>query len=169
MDEKKEIDSGTCFPGLLKSIFLDASAIVKLVVEEKGSDRVREYFDALNFLFFTTNFCFFESLSVLKRKWCNGGISKNQYRECCGRVFAYKKEGRIKIQEYPLENLEDFWKLECLVEKHNIDISDALQLLSIKETILATFAEESETTLLTADKDLAESAKKEGVKVQLVG
>jgi len=41
-------------------------------------------------------------------------------------------------------------------------------LLSIKETILSKFVEESETTLITADKDLAESSKKEGVKVKYI-
>ena len=156
---------------MAKPIFLDASAIVKLVVDEKGYEQVRKYLDVLRHpsFMFTTNFCFFESLSVLKRKWCKGQINKKEYRDYCGLLFAYKKEDRIKIEEYPLQNLHDFWKLECLVEKYNIDISDALQLLSIKETILAKFAGESETTLITADKDLAESAKKEGIKVELVG
>lgn len=170
MDEKKETSWASCVPGVIKSIFLDASAIVKLVVDEKGSDQVRKYLDVLSHpsFMFTTNFCFFESLSVLKRKLCNGEISKNEYRIYCRCLFAYKKENRIKIKEYPLENLQDFRKLECLVEKYNIDISDALQLLSIKETTLAEFAEESETTLITADRNLAESAKKEGIKVELV-
>lgn len=157
---------------MAKPIFLDASVIVKLVVDEKGSGQVRKYLDVLmhpSLGRFTTNFCFFESLSVLKGKWCyKKEISKKEYIRCCKRLFAYKK-GRIKIKEYPLQNSRDFQKLERLVEKYNIDVSDALQLLSIKETILAKFAGESETTLITADKNLAESAKKEGIKVELVG
>ena len=158
----------TCFPGVLKFCFLDASAIVKLVVDEKGSTFIRNYFNSLNHTFFTTNFCFFESLSVLKRKWCNQEISKNEYIDYCYLLFCYKEEKRIKICEYPLENLHNFRKLEQLTEKYNIDISDGLQLLSIKETILAKFVEESETTLITADKNLSESAEKEGVKVKYI-
>lgn len=157
-----------CFPGILKLYFLDASAIVKLVADEKGSNLIRDCFNSLNHTFFTTNFCFFESLSVLKRKWCNQKISKNEYIDYCCLLFCYKEEKRIKIHEYPLENLHDFRKLEQLTEKYNIDISDGLQLLSIKETILAKFVEESETTLITADKDLSKSAEKEGVKVQYI-
>jgi predicted nucleic acid-binding protein len=154
-----------------KSIFLDASAIVKLVIDEKGSDQLRKYLEVLHHpcFMFTTNFCFFESLSVLKRKWCTGEMNKKEYIDCCRLLFAYKKNNTIRIEEYPLQNLRDFQKLECLFEKHNIDVSDCLQLLSIKETMLSIFAGGSETTLITTDRGLAKSAKKEGVKSELVG
>ncbi len=151
----------------IKFFFLDASVIVKLFVNEneKNSDLVRQYFNELYTKFFTTNFCFFESLSALKRKWIKKEISKNKYRDCCRLLFAYIKERRIEIKEYPLENLHDFEKLELLTEKYSIDISDGLQLLSIKETILSKFAGESETTLITADENLAKAAKEESVKL----
>lgn len=157
----------SCFPDLpdIKSFFLDASAIVKLLIDEKHSDLVRNYFDDLYSWFFTTNFCFFESLSALKQDWCKNKISTNKYRDCCRCLFADIKERRIEIKEYPLEDLHDFGKLEELVDKYSIDISDALQLLSIKETILSKLAEESEITLITADKDLARAAREEGVKI----
>ncbi len=156
-----------CFPDLpwTKSFFLDASAIVKLLIEEKHSDLVRNCFDDPLSLFFTTNFCFFESLSVLKREWCKKKISTNKYRDSCRLLFAYIKERRIKIHEYPMADLSDFVKLEDLTQRYNIDISDSLQLLSIKETILSKLAGESETTLLTADGDLAKAAREEGVTV----
>ncbi|HLB74274.1 MAG TPA: type II toxin-antitoxin system VapC family toxin [Sedimentisphaerales bacterium] len=157
----------SCSPGIrdIKSFFLDASAIVKLLIDEKHSDLVRNYFDDPYSLLFTTNFCFFESLSVLKREWCKDKISTNRYRDCCRLLFAYIEEHRIQIKEYPLEDLHDFGKLDELVDKYKIDISDALQLLSIKETSLSTLAGESEITLITADKDLATAAREEGVKV----
>jgi predicted nucleic acid-binding protein len=101
----------------------------------------------------------------LKRKWCKQEISQEEYRIYCRRLFAYIKERRIKIKEYPLENLHEFEKLEHLTEKYNIDISDGLQLLSIKETILSKFVGGSETTLITADENLAKAAKEEGIKV----
>lgn len=156
-----------CSPGIrdIKSFFLDASAIVKLVIDEKHSELVRNHFDDPRSWFFTTNFCFFESLTVLKREWCKNKISTNKYRDCCRLLFAYIKEHRIKIKEYPLEDLHDFGKLEELVDKCAIDISDALQLLSIKKTILSELAGESETTFITADGKLAKAAREEGVKV----
>lgn len=155
----------------LKTFYLDASFMVKLVADEVGSDKVRNYFFSdvdsnclrLDAAFFTTNFCFFESFSVLKRKLCKK--NQNEYLRCCRLLFAYKNERRIDIIEYPLENLNDYRKLERLTEKHGIDISDSLQLLSIKETVLKNFKEESETTLITADEGLAKAAEKEGVKV----
>jgi len=155
-----------CSPGIrdTKSFFFDASAIVKLLIDEKHSDLVRNYFDDTRSLFFTTNFCFFESLSVLKREWRKKRTSADKYMTCCRLLFAYTKEHRLKIKEYPLEDLSDFGKLEHLTEKYNIDISDALQLLSIKETSLSNLAGESEITLITADKNLAKAAKEEDIK-----
>lgn len=152
----------------IRSFFLDASIMVKLVADEKNSEQVRKCFNDVNSIFSTTNFCFFESLSVLKRKWCNKEINQKEYRRYCRLLFAYKMENRIVIEEYPLKTLHDFGKLEHLTERYNIDISDCLQLLSIKETILSKFAEESETTLITTDKNLAKSAEKEGVIVKYI-
>jgi len=153
---------------VIGSFFLDASAMVKLVADEKGSAQVRICFNDTTNIFSTTNFCFLESLSVLKRKWLKKKITQNEYRRFCRLLFDYTKTGRIDIVEYPLKSLHDFNKLECLVEEYCIDISDALQLVSIKETYLAVFVQESETILLTSDKHLAECAEKEGIKAEYI-
>lgn len=156
------------FPGIVKCFFLDASAMVKLFVDENepGFEQIRDYFNSLNAAFFTTNFCYFETLSTLKRKWQRSEITQSEYLRHCRLLFAYKEERKIKIKEYPLKDLHDFRKLECMTETHGIDISDALQLLSIKETILSKkfVVEESETTLITADDGLAKAAENEGIK-----
>jgi predicted nucleic acid-binding protein len=47
--------------------YLDASAIVKLLIEEAQSKILKEYFSR-NSNFYTTSFCFIEALGVLKRK-----------------------------------------------------------------------------------------------------
>lgn len=47
--------------------YLDASAIVKLFLDEDGSDRVRRYFAAES-NFNTRTLCFAEALTVLKSK-----------------------------------------------------------------------------------------------------
>jgi len=87
----------------IKSFFLDASIMVKLVADEKNSEQVRKCFNDVNSIFSTTNFCFFESLSALKGKWCNKEINQNEYRRYCRLLFAYKIEDRIVIEEYPLK------------------------------------------------------------------
>ena len=142
--------------------------MVKLVADEKDSAQARICFNNTTNIFSTTNFCFLESLSVLKRKWRKKEIDQNEYRRFCRLLFDYTGTGRIETVEYPLKNLHDFYKLECLIEKYCIDISDALQLVSIKETYLAEVVEESETTLLTSDKHLAECAEKEGIKAEYI-
>jgi hypothetical protein len=62
--------------------YLDASAAVKLVIAERGSDHLNAYF-ANRSGFFITNFCLFEALSVLKRKMLKGKISRMQYFDEC--------------------------------------------------------------------------------------
>lgn len=160
----------SCFSShpIMKCRFLDASAMVKLFVDKNGSEQIRGDFEDTTISFFTTNFCYFETLSALKRKWEDKKISHEEYMQHCSLLFAYKKEERIKIEEYPLTNLNDFTKLERLTRSYDIDISDALQLLSVKETSLRLTVEESETTLITADEKLAKAAEKEDVKFCLI-
>ena len=52
--------------------FLDASATVKLMIEEPYSERIRDYFRKgfhRGYKFFMTPFCFYEALGVLKGKY----------------------------------------------------------------------------------------------------
>lgn len=56
---------------------VDASALVKLYVRENGSDDLQAYM-AGEANWYTTRFCFFEALSVLKRKRLKGEICEEQ-------------------------------------------------------------------------------------------
>ena len=47
----------------------DASALVKVFTREANSDIVREYFNHRSPTKYTTPFCFYETLNVLKVKW----------------------------------------------------------------------------------------------------
>ncbi len=60
---------------------LDASALVKLHVDEVGSDIIRQYAETEPTRY-TTPFCFFEALNVLKVKWLyRKEISKEEYHD----------------------------------------------------------------------------------------
>ena len=67
--------SAICFNSLQPG-FLDASAAVKLVVNEDGSDRLLKSFNPAG-SFFITTFCLFEALGVLKRKWIKKEIMRD--------------------------------------------------------------------------------------------
>lgn len=52
--------------------FFDASALAKVFAEEPGSVVVREYW-RLRATKYTTPFCFYEAMNVLKSKWKHKG------------------------------------------------------------------------------------------------
>jgi predicted nucleic acid-binding protein len=145
----------------LKVSYLDACAAVKLVSRERGSNHLNAYF--ANHSFFITAFCFFEALGVLKRK---KEISRNQYFRACYLLIAYLEWQRIRIDDEPkIDSVKTFMRALKLAEKHGLDLSDALQLLSVKHGKFCKLAKESKTVLVTSDRALAKAAKTEGLRV----
>jgi hypothetical protein len=86
--------------------YLDASAAVKLVLDEPGSDRVKKYFDGHGG-FHITSLCFTEALGVLKRKWQSKQIiSMKDYLDKCYRLLALVrgKPKRILLDDTQLSD-----------------------------------------------------------------
>jgi predicted nucleic acid-binding protein len=52
--------------------FFDASALAKVFTDEPGSNIVREYWNS-RATKYTTPFCFYEAMNVLKGKWKHKG------------------------------------------------------------------------------------------------
>jgi len=149
--------------------YLDASAAVKLVLEEPGFENLRNYLHRRSGPrggFHITSLCFAESLGVLKRKRQRGEISDKQYRGKCYLLVAYcSRPARITLEDTGLENRETFMKATQIASKHKVDLSDALQLLTVKYGKFRHLVAESKTLLITADRDLASAAKAEGLRV----
>lgn len=61
-----------------KHRYLDASALVKLVVDEGDHEPVRTFFQS-NVNFGATSICLAEALGVVKAKWTHGRISEENY------------------------------------------------------------------------------------------
>ena len=57
-----------------------------------------------------------------------------------------------------------FSKVRELTELHTLDLSDAFQIISIKEGYFSHLVYDSQTVLVTADENLAKVARIEGVK-----
>jgi len=150
--------------GIFKVSYLDACAAVKLVIPELGSDRLNTYF--ANQTFHITGFCLFEALGALKRKICRKEIPQEQYFKACYMLIAYLQGKRIRIDdELKIESIETFMRGQALAKKHGIDLSDALQLVTVKHGKFCKLAKESKTILATSDQSLAKAAQAEGLRV----
>jgi predicted nucleic acid-binding protein len=154
--------------------YLDASAIVKLFVDEVGSDALRMYFNNESH-FFTTSICFAEALGVLKsmRFYRKMPITDEQYFCACEELLAYASDNTIKIEDVEIKDSMVFVKVENLVRKHNkdkpkdvtIDISDAFQIAAVQQNYFSRFDNDSKPILITGDSSLAEAARSEGLRV----
>lgn len=143
----------------------DASALVRVFAPEPGSDLVRDYFNLHSPTKYTTPFCFYETLNILKGKWLfRGELTKAQYNEAAFRFVAWFESCTRHGNDIDLKDPIVFSKVRDLSERHNLDWSDAFQILSVREGYFSCLIDESQTVLVTADETLATVACAEGVK-----
>ena len=154
--------------------YLDASAIVKLVLNEQGSAELRQYFGKES-NFTATSLCFAEALGVLKVKRFNQkSMTDEEYFSGCDELMAYVAYGNIKIEDIEIKDRSVFDEVEKLTRKHNqgksksktIDISDVFQIVSVKHNYFSQFPNtDSKPIFITGDKPLANAARSEGLRV----
>ena len=150
--------------------YLDASVIVKLLIPEKGSGVLERYFSkesSKGDMFYATILCFVEALTVLKRKhfYDKIPISDEEYFGACDHLFAHAKHNTIEIENVGIEDRMVFTEVENLARKHKIDVSDAFQIVSVKKNYFSQPEFQSKPILITADKPLADAARKEKIHV----
>jgi predicted nucleic acid-binding protein len=156
-------------PVAVRTVLLDASALVKCYIDEDHSGEIRAYLkDHPNW--YTTPFCLFEALGVLKRKYSAKEIA----------LDAYHMAGREMLAEYEARSRDNpgiesfvnplvFSHVEALCRKYpKIDFSDAFQILSVKGKDSVRWGD-SRPMLITADCELAKAVEKEGLEVKLFG
>ena len=159
----------------IKTCYYDASALVKLLVEETGSDIIRKYHDEhQSSHFHTTSLCFAETFGVLKTKRGRGEITEDQYLDASDELRSYISGGRIQISDVNIADVVIFGEAEKLVRKYrpekysknsiskSIDISDALQIVTLKKDYFSKFPE-TRPLLITADAGLAKAARGENL------
>ena len=153
---------------MIKPHFLDTSALLKLVVTEDGSDRIRQYIDRET-VFFTGSICVAEALGVLKTKhFYKKDLSDEGYFRASHLLFVYLRTGKVRITEEKDLSLSDqrvFFKTEALAKKYNIDLADALQIVMLLSEPFSLCVDESTAILITADGGLADAARQEGLLV----
>jgi predicted nucleic acid-binding protein len=147
-------------PEFFHVIYLDASAALRLVLREPGFENLRKCLHLRGSQM--TTLCFAEALGVLKRKWQRRQLSDEQYLGCC---YLLLHGCRITLEDTGLEDRQTFMQASRIARKHKLDLSDALQLLTVKYGKFRQLVAESKTLLITADGDLASAAKAEGLRV----
>jgi predicted nucleic acid-binding protein len=151
--------------GYARASFFDASALVKLYVPENRSSEVQEYFNA-EATKYTTSFCFYEALSILKTKWRRqSALTQDQYLEASFRLTAWYAANERWIKNPDLTDVNTLFEARDLAKTHNLDMSDALQIVVVKRGYFSSFASGSKTVFVTADRELARTATAVGVRV----
>jgi predicted nucleic acid-binding protein len=149
----------------IKASHLDASAAVKLVLQERGSEELRSYL-ANRAGFYSTSLCLAEAFGVFRRKRLRGELSEKQYLPTCYLLLGYlRSPPRIRVDEIELSSLDTFAKAEEIARRHKLDLSDSLQLVSVKHGRFSSCVPGFKTVLITADRALASAAKTEGLRV----
>jgi uncharacterized protein len=149
----------------IKASHLDASAAVKLVLQERGCEHLSSYF-ANRAGFYITSVCLAEALGVFKRKRVRDELSEKQYLATCNLLLGYlRSPPRIRVDEIELSSLDTFAKAEEIARRHKLDFSDSLQLISVKHRRSSSCVPGFKTVFITADRALASAAKAEGLRV----
>jgi predicted nucleic acid-binding protein len=145
--------------------YLDASAFIKLAVDEPGSSSVRDYLNN------TPNACitlvsFIEALGVLKRKW-QKRWNDPCYHKAMENLVQWIYGGKPQIDDISIADPSKFRDVSDLAMKHNLDFADALQLFTILHGKYSQFCRGSETRFISADKNLVIAARSYGINTWL--
>lgn len=145
--------------------FFDASALVKVFTEEPEGDAVRSHFRHGSATKYTTPFCFYESMNVLKSKWrYQGKLTQEQYNQAASNLMAWYRP-LTKYEDLDLGHPLVFSEVRNVATRHSLDWSDAFQIVSVRDGFFARLVNDSQTLLITADTQLASAARAENLRV----
>jgi predicted nucleic acid-binding protein len=145
--------------------FFDASALVRIYSNEPGSNAVRVYFMG-RATKYTTPFCFYEAMNVLKGKWkYKGQLTIEQYLDAAFRLTAWYGASSAQVKDLNFTDPSTFSEAKEIAQRNRLDLSDAFQILSVKKGYFSVLLNDSSTVLVTADRDLADAARAEGLRV----
>ena len=147
----------------VRADFFDASALAKVYCDEPGSAVVRKYFLS-RATKYTTPFCFYEAMNVLKGKWKHKAqLTHEQYLAAAFQLTAWYGASSSKVKDLDFTDPLTFAEANAIAQRNALDLSDAFQILSIKKGYFSVLVNESTTILVTADRELAEAAKLENL------
>jgi predicted nucleic acid-binding protein len=157
------------------ALYLDASALAKIILdcrdEKDGRKALRDYLNRVHKTLYTTPICFAETIGLLKRKFLQKNISKEEYIDAYKNLMIHFFPDRTGNRPINLEQVEPaepetFKKAARIVEENKkIDFGDAMQIITLVEGMHSGFHRgPSAPLLITADKKLAKVAREKGAK-----
>lgn len=150
----------------VKYRYLDASALVKLHIDEEASGIVRAFVNDHPKPFQTASLCFAEALNVFKRKGEKKELPDEAYFKATWKLITSVWGRDIEIQEYGMTDPFVHRDVEQIAKRNpGIDCADALQLVTLLKGRHSFLINESRSVLITGDKQLALAAEKEGIRV----
>ena len=159
----------TMTPGYsVKAHYLDASALVKLVAddpdEEPGRDVLRKYYREHSNRY-ATSYCVTEAFSAFKLKFLRGRIPEAKYITYVHEFIRTVIGANLQIDEVSilLPVVRD--EAERLIKTYQIDFLDCFQIVTVLQGRFRHFVAESQSILITADRELAKAARAEGARV----
>ena len=148
----------------VKKYYLDASVLIKLVVDEPDCDLIRKFFYK-NTNFCTTPMCLAEAIGVLKRKWDSGEITSDKYFGATRKLIINTWGNEIELDKMELLDPTVHSQVEQMAKKHSLDLSDAFQLWTILKGFYSVLVQDSSSVLITADRKLEMAAQSEKIRV----
>ena len=149
----------------VRAVCFDASALLKLYVEEDGSDRLRAFFYGEPTKY-TTHLCFHEALTLLKVNWLyRNKLTTEQYNSAVFDLVIWFRDSASRYPDLDFTSPLVLPEVQRIAGQYDLDISDAFQILSVKDGYFQGLVDGSKTILATADAKLAKAAKAEGIRV----
>jgi predicted nucleic acid-binding protein len=139
--------------------WLDASAIIKFLLEEQGSQQVRTYL-AQHGPFDTAWLCLGEVFGRLKAAHEHKEMTREEYLAQFEILLGWVSAKITKVYDIPRMDFLQCREVEKLVRKYPIDFSDAVQVHILKTD---DFLSTHNPILITADRQLAKAARNEGL------
>jgi predicted nucleic acid-binding protein len=150
--------------GAVRAVCFDASVLVALHLDEDGSAKAKEAFNGEPTKY-TTAFCFYETLTLLKVHLLYRAKDRGRYLQCCHALAAWFGSFSDRYQDIDLSDPLTFALAYRIADTHGLDLSDALQIASVRHGFFSGLVGDSTTILATADLNLARAARAEGLRV----
>ncbi|MDP3260247.1 MAG: PIN domain-containing protein [Thermodesulfovibrionales bacterium] len=147
----------------VKVKYFDTSAIVKLFIDEEGSEYFKNYY-INNCNYCCTEMTFYEAFNVLKARLFKGN-TKEKYFKSVEDLAIMGWGGKLEIETIQMHDYSVFKEVNDIAIKYNIDVADAIQIYAIIKGKYSFFAADSKTVLITADERLERAGEDNKIRV----
>ncbi len=152
----------------VKAHYLDASALVKLVAddpdEEPGREVLRKYYREHSNRY-ATSYCVTEAFSAFTVKFLRRRIPEAQYIKYVQEFIRTVIGANLQIDEVSILSPVVRNEAERLIKTHKVDFLDCFQIVTVLQGRFRHMVAESQSILITADRNLAKAARAEGARV----